>query len=125
MEHLDLTLVWADRTQIQQVILNLIRNALDAMSNVNDRPKELLISTEPAADNHVRLSVKDVGVGLPEETADRLFDAFYSTKENGMGIGLAVSRSIIKNHLGRLWAAPNEGSGATFSFSIPRYESTP
>ena len=78
-----------------------------------------MIRTERDEDDHVRLTVQDAGVGFEPQDADRLFDAFYTTKNDGMGIGLSVSRSIIENHHGRLWAAPNDGPGATFSFSIP------
>jgi PAS domain S-box-containing protein len=117
----DLPPVIGDRVQLQQVILNLIRNASDAMSDVDDRPRHLLITTELDEDAHVRLTVRDAGVGLEPQSVNRLFEAFYSTKTNGMGIGLSVSRTIIESHHGRLWAAPNDdGPGATFSFSIPR-----
>jgi PAS domain S-box-containing protein len=125
----DLPPVIGDRVQLQQVILNLLRNASDAMSTIDDRPRDLLIRTEPDdtdpdnndPDNNdrVRLSVTDVGVGFEPQAADRLFEAFYSTKNEGMGIGLSVSRSIIERHYGRLWATPNKGPGVTFSFSIP------
>src|SRR5271163_3629201 len=114
-----LPLVAGDRVQLQQVILNLIRNASDAMSAVDDRPRQLLIRTEGDKDDHVRLTVKDAGVGFAPQVADRLFESFYTTKNDGMGIGLSVSRSIIENHHGRLWAMPNNGPGVTFSFSIP------
>jgi signal transduction histidine kinase len=108
-----------DRVQLQQVILNLVRNASDAMSAVNDRPRELLIRTELDDADRVRLSVKDTGIGFEPQAADRLFQAFYTTKDDGMGIGLSVSRSIIESHHGQLWATSNDSSGATFSFSIP------
>src|SRR6195256_993960 len=111
--------VAGDRVQLQQVILNLVRNASDAMSGVDDRPKQLLIRTEPDEGGQVRLSVHDAGVGFDPQVMDRLFDSFYTTKNDGMGIGLSVSRSIIASHQGRLWATLNEGPGATFSFSIP------
>jgi signal transduction histidine kinase len=116
----DLPLVTGDRVQLQQVILNLLQNASDAMRAVDDRPRQLLIRTERDAGDCVRLSVEDAGVGFDPEAADRLFEAFYSTKSGGMGIGLSVSRSIIESHHGCLWAAANDGPGATFSFSIPR-----
>jgi signal transduction histidine kinase len=79
----------------------------------------LLIKTEREDDNRVRLSVRDTGMGLSSQSLDSLFDAFYTTKSGGMGIGLFVSRSIVERHQGRLWAEPNDGPGATFSFSIP------
>ena len=115
----DLPPVLGDRIQIQQVILNLVRNGSDAMSAVDDRPRELLIKTECDEDREVRLSVEDRGVGFPSESEGKLFEAFYTTKSDGMGIGLSISRSIMESHRGRLWAVRNEGPGATFSFSIP------
>jgi PAS domain S-box-containing protein len=115
----DLPLVTGDRVQLQQVILNLLRNASDAMSTVDDRPRELLVRTEPDEGDQVRLIVKDVGLGFTPEAAAKLFQAFYTTKNDGMGIGLSVSLSIIERHHGRLWAEPNDGPGATFLFSIP------
>jgi PAS domain S-box-containing protein len=116
----DLPPVAGDRIQLQQVILNLLRNASDAMSAVDDRPRELVIRTERDEGDRVRMSVQDAGVGFQPHGVDRLFEAFYTTKTDGMGIGLSVSRSIIESHQGRLWAAPNDGPGVTFSFSIPR-----
>ena len=115
----DLPLTPGDRIQLQQVISNLLRNASEAMSSVDDRPRLLRIVIGPHPDGQVCLSVTDAGVGLASEGMDRLFEPFYTTKSNGMGIGLSVSRSIIESHQGRLWATPNEGPGATFSFSIP------
>ncbi|MGC1646671.1 MAG: PAS domain S-box protein [Candidatus Sulfotelmatobacter sp.] len=115
----DLPLVVGDRIQLQQVILNLLRNAADAMGTTYDRPRELLIRTERDEGNQVRLSVKDSGVGFTPQTADRIFEPFYTSKTDGMGIGLSISRSIIEAHHGRLWATPNDGPGATFSFAIP------
>ena len=111
--------VMADRTQLQQVILNLLRNASDAMSAVEDRPRELVITTEQEDPHKVSLSVKDNGVGFTAQAADKLFEAFYTTKTDGIGIGLSLSQSIIAAHHGRLWAKLNEGPGATFSFAIP------
>ena len=111
--------VAGDRIQLQQVILNLLRNATDAMSTVDDRPRELLIRSERDQGNQARLSVRDWGVGFTPETAHRIFEPFYTTKTDGMGIGLSISRSIIEAHEGRLWATPNDGHGATFSFAIP------
>lgn len=115
----DLPSVTGDRVQLQQVVLNLLRNASDAMRAVDDRPRELLVRTERDQGDSVRLSVQDAGVGVAPDAADRLFGAFYTTKHDGMGMGLSVSRSIIENHHGRLWATPNSGPGATFAFSIP------
>jgi signal transduction histidine kinase len=115
----DLRPVTGDRVQLQQVILNLLLNASDAMSGVDDSPRHLVIRTERDEGDRVRLNVQDVGVGFEPQGVDKLFEAFYTTKSGGMGIGLSVSRSIIESHHGRLWAAPNDGPGATFSFSIP------
>jgi PAS domain S-box-containing protein len=115
----DLPPVTGDRVQLQQVILNLLRNAADAMRTVDDRPRELLIRTKWDGRDHVRLSVKDVGVGFEPQAADRLFKSFYTTKDDGMGIGLSVSRFIIESHHGRLWAETNDGPGAPFhSYSV-------
>ena len=116
----DPLLVTGDRVQLQQVILNLVRNASDAMCGVNERLRHLLVRTEREEDRGARLVVKDTGVGLDAQAIERLFDAFYTTKSDGMGMGLSVSRSIVESHGGRLWAEANDGPGATFSFFIPR-----
>jgi ligand-binding sensor domain-containing protein/signal transduction histidine kinase len=116
----DLPLVLGDRVQLQQVIINLLRNACDALHDVTGRPREIVIRTFRDETGLVGLSVRDSGVGFGQNGSDRLFDAFYSTKPEGMGIGLSVCRSIIENHNGRLWAVSNEGPGVTFTFSIPR-----
>jgi len=115
----DLPPVTGDRVQLQQVVLNLIMNASDSMRGVDDRPRQLVIRTERDGGDHVRLTVQDAGVGFDPQVEERLFEAFYTTKSGGMGIGLSVSRSIIESHRGRLWAASNDGPGATFSFSLP------
>ena len=116
----DLPSVIGDRIQLQQVVLNLLRNAADAMVDVDDRQRQLLIKTDREGSGRVRLSVRDAGVGLSPQTLDSLFDPFYTTKSGGMGIGLFVSRSIVERHHGRLWAEPNQNEpGATFAFSIP------
>jgi PAS domain S-box-containing protein len=115
--------VMGDRVQLQQVILNLLRNASDAMEMVTDRPRSLLIRTE-TDNNSVRLSVQDSGVGFDPRITDRLFESFFTTKQEGMGIGLSVSRSIVEAHHGKLWATRNDGPGATFAFSIP-YDDSP
>jgi C4-dicarboxylate-specific signal transduction histidine kinase len=116
----DLPSITGDRVQLQQVLLNLLRNASDAMVGVDDRPRQLLIRTESEGTDHVRVTVRDAGVGIERQGMDKLFDAFYTTKSDGMGIGLSVSRSIVERHRGRLWVEPNDGPGATFAFSIPR-----
>jgi PAS domain S-box-containing protein len=115
----DLPAVTGDRIQLQQVILNLLRNASEAMAGVDDRPRQLLIRTAREPEDRVKLSVRDCGVGLDRQSMDKLFDAFYTTKSAGMGIGLSVSRSIVERHHGSLWAEPNDGPGATFAFHIP------
>jgi C4-dicarboxylate-specific signal transduction histidine kinase len=115
-----LPLVGCDRVQIQQVIMNLARNAVDAMRSVDGRPRHMLVATAPDADAMVRLSVRDSGVGFDPQSAERLFDTFYTTSADGMGIGLAVSRSIIESHRGRLSATlADDGPGAVFAFTIP------
>lgn len=111
--------VTGDRIQLQQVILNLLRNAADAMSSTDDRPKILLVRTERGKENQVRLSVRDSGIGFTPQTAEKIFEGFYTTKTDGMGIGLSVSRSIIEAHGGRIWATANDGPGSTFSFAVP------
>jgi len=117
----DLPAVRGDRVQLQQVVLNLLLNAVEAMTEVDDRPRQLVVRTESEGDRWVRLCVRDAGVGIAPDTADRLCEAFYTTKRAGMGLGLSISRSIIESHLGRLWAHPNEdGPGATFGFSLSR-----
>ncbi len=117
----DVPTISGDRVQLQQVVLNLLRNAADAMADVGDRPRQLLVRSERDDGDSVRLSVRDSGVGVDPESLDKLFSAFFTTKTGGMGIGLFVSRSIIERHQGRLWAEPNlDGPGTTFSFSIPR-----
>ena len=115
----DLPMITGDRVQLLQVVLNLVRNASDAMVSVDNRPRHLLIRTERQQADRVRVTVRDTGVGLDRHGLDKLFDAFYTTKSGGMGIGLSVSRSIVERHQGRLWAEPNDGPGATFLFSIP------
>jgi signal transduction histidine kinase len=101
------------------VVLNLLTNAADAMLAVDDRSREIHIKTELDADDLVRVTVRDSGVGFDSRHADQLFGAFFTTKPQGMGIGLSVSRSIIESHHGRIWAVKNEGPGATFAFVIP------
>jgi len=118
----DLPIVLGDRVQLQQVLLNLLVNGMDAMSTVDEPERRLEIRGRP--DTHdgaqaVTISVQDRGVGLHVGKMDGLFEAFYTTKPHGMGMGLAISRSIIEAHGGRLWAEPNRGAGATFSFRLP------
>jgi signal transduction histidine kinase len=115
----DLPLVPADRIQLQQVILNLIVNALEAMSGVSQLQRELSLGSEQDGSNGVLITVRDSGAGLDRTSMDRLFDAFYTTKAQGMGMGLAISRTIIESHGGTLWATPNEPHGAIFRFRLP------
>jgi C4-dicarboxylate-specific signal transduction histidine kinase len=114
----DVPLILGDRIQLQQVILNLIINAIEAMSGVGEGPRELLVGSGKDELQGVRVTVRDSGPGLDPESIDHLFTAFFTTKPKGMGMGLAISRSIIEAHGGRLWAVPNDGPGATFQFTL-------
>jgi PAS domain S-box-containing protein len=114
----DAPLVSVDRVQLQQLILNLLLNGMEAMDPVHDRPRKLWIGCRLENSSQMLIEVRDQGVGLKDHP-DKLFDAFFTTKENGMGMGLAICRSIVEAHNGRLWAAPREGSGATFCFTLP------
>jgi C4-dicarboxylate-specific signal transduction histidine kinase len=116
----NLPLIVGDRVQLQQVLVNLVLNAAEAMRTVDDRARELSISTLLDGDGWVRLSVRDSGVGANPEQLAELFNAFYTTKQQGMGLGLSISRSIVESHGGRIWAAANERSGLTFSVTLPR-----
>ena len=111
--------VEGDRVQLQQVILNLIMNAIEAMSGINEEERKLLISTETEASGGLVVGVRDSGPGLDPQSMDRLFEAFYTTKSSGMGMGLAICRSIIEAHGGRLWATANKPRGAVFLFTLP------
>jgi len=110
--------IWGDRIQLQQVMLNLLMNASEAMSTVSDRRRELLVTTDRREATEVVIAVRDSGPGLDPRSLDRLFDAFYTTKPEGLGMGLAISRSIVEAHGGRLWATANDGPGATFQFTL-------
>ena len=114
----DLPHVIGDRVQLQQVLMNLIVNGVDAMHDV-DGPRELTIKSQPARNNELLLSVSDTGVGLPRHQADEIFNAFFTTKTHGTGMGLHISRSIVESHAGRLWAADNSPRGACFCFTLP------
>jgi PAS domain S-box-containing protein len=118
----DLGLVLGDRIQLQQVILNLVINGIEAMQPVTNRPRELLIRTRQEQAHQILVTVRDCGVGLAAESVDRLFDAFFTTKSGGMGMGLSICRSIVEAHRGRLSARCNVGPGATFQFSLPPHQ---
>jgi C4-dicarboxylate-specific signal transduction histidine kinase len=122
----DLPRVSGDRVQLQQVLLNLVMNGIEAMRGVEDERRILTIACqrdESAGQPSVRITVQDLGSGIEPENMERLFEAFYSTKPHGMGMGLRISRSIVEAHGGRLWAARNAGPGATFFFALPANES--
>jgi signal transduction histidine kinase len=109
--------------QLQQVILNLVVNAIEAMSGMNEAARDLLISTEKTEPDRVLVAVRDSGPGLAPENIERLFDAFYTTKADGMGMGLSICRSIIEAHRGRLWVSTNEEpGGAIFQFAVPAHQ---
>src|SRR5712692_2207837 len=120
----DLSPVLGDRVQLQQVVLNLVMNGVEAMSTVGERPRELVIRTQKDEADQVRVAVQDSGMGLDPQSRERIFDAFYTTKDEGMGVGLSISRSIVQNHGGRLWAVANDGPGTTFQFTVPKYRET-
>ena len=111
--------VEGDRVQLQQVVLNLILNAVEAMGSVEEGPRELLISTEQNQANGVLVAVRDSGPGIDPDHLERVFEAFYTTKSSGVGMGLSICRSIIDAHGGRLWAEANEPRGAVFQFTLP------
>jgi two-component system sensor kinase FixL len=117
----ELPLVLVDRIQIQQVIINLMMNGMEAMASVTDRPRELTIRSQRDEADQVLVAVQDSGVGIEAEHMDRLFNAFFSTKPAGMGMGLSICRSIIDAHGGKLFASHNAGTGATFHFMLPAY----
>src|SRR5712675_867097 len=112
-------MILGDRVQLQQVIINLVMNGIEAMQSVTDRPRELVIRSHPDETHRVLVTVMDSGVGIPAENADRLFNAFFTTKSGGMGMGLSICRSIIEAHGGRLWATANVPRGATFQLTLP------
>jgi C4-dicarboxylate-specific signal transduction histidine kinase len=111
--------VLGDRIQLQQVVVNLVINGVDAMATITDRPREILIESQPHESREVLVAVRDSGIGIDSESADRLFNAFFTTKPSGMGMGLSISRSIIMAHGGRLWVSPNADHGAAFQFTVP------
>ena len=118
----DLPPVLGDRVELQQVILNLVVNGIEATTSVADGRRELLIRSRQHGSDQVLVAVQDSGMGLDPKNMERIFDAFYTTKSQGLGMGLAISRSIVENHGGKLWAVPNDGPGATFQFTLLKYE---
>ena len=114
----DLPQVMGDRVQLQQVLMNLMMNSIDPMKDV-DGTRELAIQSQRGEYGQVLISVSDTGVGLPPQQADKIFNAFFTTKTHGTGMGLRISRSIIESHGGRLWATGASGRGATFQFTLP------
>ena len=116
----DLPPVLGDRVQLQQVALNLVMNGIEAMSTVADRPRVLLVKTHCGEGDQACVTVQDSGVGLDPKGAGHIFEAFYSTKRGGLGMGLSISRSIVENHGGQLYALPGDGPGATFQFTVPQ-----
>ena len=121
----DLAPVLGDRVQLQQVVLNLIMNGIEAMQSVEGRPRDLVITTRNVEDGQVRVTIQDSGTGLEPQNLEKIFDAFYTTKPAGLGLGLSVSRSIVQKHGGRLWATANDGPGTTFQFTVPKYDEEP
>src|SRR5207253_1215955 len=119
----DLPRVMADRIQLQQVFMNLILNSIDAMKDLNNE-RELTLRSRQEND-HLLISVSDTGVGLPLQETDHIFDAFFTTKEHGTGMGLSISRSILESHGGRLWAENNSPRGASFCFALPTEAGAP
>jgi len=110
--------VLGDRVQLQQVLINLLMNGVEAMAPITDRPREILIRSQREA-GQVHVAVRDSGIGIDSETAEKLFSAFFTTKPSGMGMGLSISRSIIRAHGGRLWVSPNTDHGVAFQFTVP------
>jgi signal transduction histidine kinase len=124
--HTDLSedsgLVRGDRVQLQQVILNLVKNAVEAMQAIADRPRELRVSSQPQGARHLLVSVEDNGTGLEAGKMDRVFTPFFTTKPEGVGVGLSICRSIVEAHGGRITAAPRQPWGSRFQFSLPVIE---
>ena len=115
-------MVLADRVQLQQVIINLVMNGVQSMLSVTDRPRDLAIRSRRHQYGRVLVEVRDSGVGIDPKHAHQLFNAFYTTKPSGMGMGLSICRSIIEAHGGRVWASNNAGPGAIFQFNMPEHE---
>jgi signal transduction histidine kinase len=117
----DLSPVSGDQVQLQQVVLNLAMNAIEAMSSIGERTRELVITTQNIDTDQVQVTVEDSGVGLDPNTMQKIFEPFYTTKPTGMGMGLSISRSILQSHGGRLWATAKDGPGTIFYFTLPKY----
>jgi signal transduction histidine kinase len=115
----ELPRVIGDRVQLQQVVINLMMNGVEAMAPIEDRPREMLVRSEPHEKEQVLVAVRDSGIGIDSAAAERLFSPFFTTKSGGMGMGLSISRSIVAAHGGRLWVSPNPDHGATFNFTLP------
>jgi len=115
----DLPPIVGDRVQLQQVVLNLVMNAIEPMSSVADRPRHLLVRSCRHESNHVLVALQDSGIGIEPERLKKIFEIFYTTKPQGIGMGLSIARSIIENHGGKLWAVRNDGPGMTFQFALP------
>jgi signal transduction histidine kinase len=113
--------VRGDRIQLQQVIINFIVNGMQAMATIRDRERALIVRTQRYQSDRVLVAIEDAGIGIDPENADRLFTAFYTTKPNGLGMGLSICRAIIEAHGGRVWASPNAGPGMTFRFTLSPY----
>jgi signal transduction histidine kinase len=112
--------ILGDRVQLQQVLLNLIMNAIEAITRADARGRNLRITTgQTKSNNDVFVEVQDSGPGLDSVSVERIFEAFYTTKHTGLGMGLSICRSIIESHGGRIWASSNDGPGATFQFTVP------
>ena len=114
--------VWADPIQIQQVVLNLLMNAKEAMEQAGTNLREILVMTEPEDGETVKISIRDRGPGMTSADLEKIFEPFYTTKTTGMGLGLAISRSIIASLGGRVWARPNPDQGATLAFTLPIFK---
>jgi C4-dicarboxylate-specific signal transduction histidine kinase len=114
-----LPMIHGDRVQLEQVLLNLIINALEAMASVNDRPRDLQVSATRSSGGSVLVSIRDSGVGIDPSNVEKIYDAFFTTKPMGVGMGLSISRSIIEAHGGRIWAVRNDGAGLTMQFTLP------
>jgi PAS domain S-box-containing protein len=120
----DISPVLGDRVQLQQVVLNLVMNGIEAMNTITDRARELVITSRNTDSDQVEVAVEDSGTGLDPEASGRIYDAFYTTKQAGMGMGLSICRSILQAHDGSLWATANHGAGTTFHFALPKEKDT-